>query len=197
MGKVALGGGILAADVTARRIRVVIDPGHGGDAPGAVGHGLREADVNLEVARLVADQLPVPPYIVTLTRNADVTVPLSMRPAIASEHKACLFVSLHCNAACGVTASGFEVFHYPHSVEGQRLARLIHQSTAGVFTVDRGIKSRAGLCVLRETKCPAVLVEMGFISNPAEAKRLASSEFKLCLAKAIARGIAAYRPPGA
>lgn len=177
-----------------RGYRIVIDPGHGGDDPGAVGNGLHEAHVNLAVAKLLAQHLPTPDYEVILTRESDVFVGLSKRVEIANTSKAKLFVSLHCNAVSLIDVNGFEVLHHAKSTFGQKLAKSIHQSAKSMFPTDRGVKERSDLCVLRTTGCPAVLVEMGFISNEKDAKLLASPEFHLCLAKAIARGIVTYKP---
>jgi N-acetylmuramoyl-L-alanine amidase len=177
-----------------RGFRIVLDPGHGGTDPGAVANRLREATINLEVAKLIAYQLPAPQYDVILTREADVFVPLARRSELSNSSRARLFVSLHCNAASSPKANGFEVLHHSTSEAGAKLARSIHLNTKALFREDRGLKARDDLHVLRETDCPAVLVEMGFVTNSKDAHMLASRLFYLSLAKAIASGILAYKP---
>ena len=180
--------------MTPKGYRIVVDPGHGGDDPGAVGHELREARINLAVARLLVEQMPAPEYEVILTRESDAFVGLSHRVEVSNTSKARLFVSLHCNAASSPEANGFEVLYHGKSAAGLKLAKSVHMSTKSLFPKDRGLKPRDDLAVLRLTDCPAILVEMGFVSNPSDARLLVSPQFHLCLAKAIARGILAYKP---
>lgn len=165
---------------------VAIDPGHGGNQPGAVRHGLRECDVNLAVARLIPPLLDG--YETVLTRTADLSLGLWERAAIANKRGASCFVSLHCNSAVNEKAEGFEVFHYKGSKAGKSLASAIYESTKGLFDSKRGVKE-ASFVVLKHTDMPAALVEMGFISNPTEAVMLGKSEFQAELAKAISKGI--------
>lgn len=183
-----------ADKVTPRGLHIVIDPGHGGDDPGAVGHELHEARINLAVAKLLVQQLPTPEYEAILSRESDVFVGVPNRVEASNASRAKLFVSLHCNAASSPEANGFEVLYYTGSVKGKALAEAVHRSTRSLFVRDRGIKERGDLCVLRETDCPAVLVEMGFVTHAGDAQLLARPEFWLCLARQIAAGIRAYKP---
>lgn len=127
-----------------------------------------------------------------LTRASDITVGLFDRAELANKSMASAFVSIHCNAASSPEAEGFEVLHHPKSERGKRLAELINLNTSILFVKNRGLKKRDDLVVLNKTTCPAALVEMGFLSNPREAKMLARPEFRLSLAKAIASGIRSY-----
>lgn len=177
--------------------RIVIDPGHGGE-PGAIGHkGSYEKDINLRVAQKVYEQL----YSfaeVKLTREDDRRLgvteneDLKARAKIANDFKADVFVSIHCNAAGNPNTKGTEVFHFPGSVEGGKLAKAIQSSLIGIGgLVDRGVKAN-NFAVLRETKMPAVLVELAFISNLEEEKLLSSDAFQNQAAKAIVNGIYSY-----
>jgi N-acetylmuramoyl-L-alanine amidase len=191
------------------KVRIVIDPGHGGDDPGAVNavNGLREADVALGIAHALKAVLDArPEYEVFLTRDGDETVPLSERTKLANRMDAHL-VSIHCNAAEDPSAHGAEVWCFAKTnadgteSEGYRLARAIQDELTALDLADRGAKAiydrnerkyiGRKLWVLRKTARPAVLVECGFISNPDEAHMLgdAHGDFRQRLAVAVFRGI--------
>ena len=181
--------------------KVVLDPGHGGYDPGAVGPtGLKEKDVTLAVALKVATYLHSPTFMLVFTRMSD-QVPwpadekrdLAARCSIADACNPDLFVSIHCNSAADRSASGTETFYYPGSAKGKALATAIQAKLVQALgTKDRGVKENAGLAVLRGTKCPAVLAELAFISNPQEEKLLGNRDFQEKAARAIAGGIADY-----
>lgn len=102
-------------------------------------------------------------------------------------------VSIHCNSSAIPTAQGVETLYYPTSTRGQALAQAIQKSiTANIKVRDRGIKERGDLCFLRKTKAPAALVEIGFISNPAELQALKKAHRQKSLADCIAAGIADF-----
>lgn len=171
---------------------IVIDPGHGGDDPGAIGiNNLKEADVNLAIALEVARVLGSLKLRVVLTRNDDRPLSLEDRVAIAEQVKATVFVSIHANSA-GLnrpTINGTETYHYPGSEPSQQLATAIQTSIVqSVQVVDRGVKT-ANFAVLRNTSMPAVLVETGFVTGAQDAAKLANTTFQNQLARAIAMGI--------
>jgi len=189
------------------KVKLVIDPGHGGDDPGAVNGALREADVALRVSHALKDVLDThPEYEVSLTREGDTTVPLSARTGLANRLDAYL-VSIHCNAAENKSAHGAEVWCFANTDTdgaeslGHRLAGAIQDGLVSLGLADRGVKAiydvrqkkyvGRKLWVLRKTKRPAVLVECGFISNSDEAARLGDihGDFRHRLAVAVFRGI--------
>jgi len=192
-----------------KKLKIVIDPGHGGDDPGAVNRetGLREADVALRVAHVLKGIMDTHPgYEAVLTRNGDETVPLRERTDLANREDACL-VSIHCNAAEDTRAHGAEVWCFAEmdedgsQSEGHKVSGAIQDELVSLGLRDRGVKAiydrREGeytgrkLWVLRKTRHPSVLVECAFISNPDEARRLGDEhgDFKERLAMAIFRGI--------
>ncbi|MEW6045018.1 MAG: N-acetylmuramoyl-L-alanine amidase [Bacillota bacterium] len=183
------------------RFKVVIDPGHGGSDPGAIGPtGLREADVTLAVARRVAEII-APHYAVRLTRTDDrglgatPALDLHARAEIANRLDADAYVSIHCNAATTPAAHGVETYSLTTGGTGERLAKAIQaEMLAATGLTDRGVKT-ANFAVLRLTKMPAALVEMAFISNPAEEALLRDASFREKCAQAIARGIKKVVPP--
>ncbi|MGB9825558.1 MAG: N-acetylmuramoyl-L-alanine amidase [Desulfofundulus sp.] len=178
-------------------MRVVLDPGHGGYDPGAIGPvGLKEKDVTLAVALKVARELRRAGVEVILTRESDsvpwpanVTQDLAARCEIANNAGAAPFVSIHCNSASDPSACGTETYCYKPSGESEALARAVQEElVAAVGRPNRGIKT-ANYYVLRRTNMPAVLTELAFISNPQEEQLLASDAIRETCAVAIARGI--------
>ncbi|MFM8673764.1 MAG: N-acetylmuramoyl-L-alanine amidase [Vulcanococcus sp.] len=189
----------LAADglpvVPRGRFRVVIDPGHGGPDPGAVGiGGLRETDVVLDVSLQVARMLQARGVQVLMTRTTEVDVDLPPRVALANSSGADVFVSLHANALSmeRPDVNGIETFFF----EGGRsrsLAEAIQQQLMAISpgTPDRG--ARPGrFFVIRRTVMPSALAEMGFVTGEIDAPRLADPEFRRRLAQAVAAGILNY-----
>ncbi|MCX7970427.1 MAG: N-acetylmuramoyl-L-alanine amidase [Negativicutes bacterium] len=175
---------------------ICVDAGHAGlvSDPGAVGvNGLAECRVNLAVARLLRTLLTGAGCAVLMTRDRDedpASDDLAVRAAMANTGRADIFVSLHCNAAANRAAAGSEVFHHPASREGARLAGCIAGALASCRP-SRGVKT-AGFYLLRATVMPAVLVEMGFLSNPEEAGWLSLASSQHLLAGQIFAGIADY-----
>jgi N-acetylmuramoyl-L-alanine amidase len=173
---------------------VVIDPGHGGPDPGAIGHGgIREKDVVLDVALQVNQLLSQQGLQVMMTRTADVDVDLPPRVALAESSNADIFVSIHANAISmsRPEINGLETYYFA-SREGRELAEAIHNSILQSVTVgDRGIR-QARFYVLRKTTMPSVLVEMGYLTNPQDASNLADPNHRGQMAEAISRGILQY-----
>lgn len=181
-------------------LRIYVDPGHGGKDPGALGHGLREADVALAVALLVADHLRRCGAEVKLSRITDVTKSLEARTDEANAWKATAFVSVHCNAATNPEARGWEIWHTIHEERslGDELAEAIAAQLKRLTPLPaRGTKSRESqvrpgtdyYAVIRATRMPAVITELGFVTNPQDAEYLRSAEGKAKLAEAVARGV--------
>jgi N-acetylmuramoyl-L-alanine amidase len=170
---------------------VVVDPGHGGKDPGAIGYrGLREVDVILPIAQQVAALLEQQGIQAVMTRKDDYFVDLQPRVTMAERTDADLFVSIHANSIGGrPDVQGLETYYYS---SGGRLAQTIHNSILqNVDIRDRGVR-QARFYVLRKSSMPAVLVEVGFVSSPQEAVKLASPNYQSQMARAIARGILQY-----
>ncbi len=171
---------------------VLIDPGHGGRDPGAVGRGgLQEKKVVLPVSLKVVEELRRRGVNAQLTRSSDQTVDLAPRVRRAEGLKADIFVSIHANAISlsRPEVNGLETFYYQ---TGTRLARNIHRSVLQSVNVkDRRIR-QARFYVLRKTSMPAVLVELGYVTGRIDAPRLATKAHRDQLAVAIAKGIINY-----
>ncbi len=172
---------------------VVIDPGHGGKDPGAISvHGDKEKAIVLEVAQIVTDELLRRGADARLTRTDDRFVELEDRSAMANRLRADLFVSIHADAARNRAARGFTVYvsRQPGRAS-QAAADAIARRLQATGAASRGRKE-ANYRVLVTTTCPAVLVELGYLSHFGEAARLAMPAYRRQLAQAVADGIADY-----
>uniref|UniRef100_A0ACD5GSS4 N-acetylmuramoyl-L-alanine amidase family protein n=1 Tax=Desertifilum tharense IPPAS B-1220 TaxID=1781255 RepID=A0ACD5GSS4_9CYAN len=174
------------------RVVVVVDPGHGGRDPGAVGiGGLQEKVVVMDISQQVAAILQQNGIQAVLTRTSDVEIDLEPRVRMARQMNATLFVSIHANAISmsRPDVNGLETYYYQ---SGLGLARTIHNSILqSTGMPDRGVR-QARFYVLRQTSMPAVLVETGFVTGREDAARLANPAFRRQMAEAIARGIIQY-----
>ncbi len=172
------------------RVVVVIDPGHGGSDPGAVGvGGLREKDVVLPISQEVAQILERNGVSAVMTRTDDRTIDLTPRVQMANRLDGTVFVSIHANAATRAGATGVETFYYQ---TGLSLATYIQNSILANFNMtNRGVK-QARFYVLRNTTMPSALVEVGFVTNTYDASILADPGQRSGMAAAIAQGILQY-----
>lgn len=222
---------------------VVIDPGHGGNDPGAVSGGVREKDLVLDVGLRLGKKIrdAYPDVKVIYTRSTDVFIPLYARADIANRNKADLFISLHANWVKESVARGTETFtlglhksqenlevamkensvilleeDYSANYEGfnpdeaesyimfenmqaeyqtqsiDLAARVQDEFTSNLKLINRGVK-QAGFLVLKQSTMPAVLVEMGFISNPAERNFLISAAGKEKVAESVFKAFSTYK----
>ncbi|MGM0437505.1 MAG: N-acetylmuramoyl-L-alanine amidase family protein [Bacillota bacterium] len=176
--------------------KVCIDPGHGGKDPGATGGTepqIKESRIVFAISCILAQKLINNGYNPYLTRRGVEYIDLNKRAKIANNLNADLFISIHNNAFSSGSPSGIETLFYPGSKNGQLLAEHIQNSfIINLQRDDRGIKPRDNLAVLRETAMPAVLCEIGFITNNTEKKLLQDDNFQLLAAESIFNGIQKY-----
>lgn len=190
---------------------VVIDAGHGGKDPGALGRDeegnimydedgqeyIKEKDINLIVAKKVYDYLDEKGINAILTRSNDVYLELRDIAHTANKEEAHLFVSIHCNSVDGIsTAEGVEVLYFDKETDGDfgisskdYADKILEEIIDGVDTIGRGLKERPGLAVLKWTEMPAALVELGFVTNSNDQERLLNKSWRNSVAEAIAEGI--------
>ena len=172
---------------------IAINPGHyvGSENydPGACNDSLRlrEVDINIAVAQRLYDKLKNTSYDLVYIHRGE----LWEITEASDEAGADLFVSIHCNSAASECANGTETFYCEGSTEGEQLADLVQEEMTGLGLTDRGTKCNS-LYVTRHTNAVAVLVELGFLSNPEEGARLGSEEFQEAAADALFRGISRY-----
>ena len=218
--------------------KVVIDAGHGGNDPGAIGgRGLREKDVTLDIAKRLKSELECEGFQVRLTRSDDRFIPLAKRAQIANDCQADFFVSIHVNAARMKNAKGFEVYYlaeagdeaakqlaqkenaclkfedssynlkHSNNLEGilwdlvstenraesiQLASDICKEARKSLWVHQRGVKS-AQFYVLKGARMPAILVEVGFITNRDEEEKLKTDNYRDSVSGAIAKGILDYR----
>ena len=180
---------------------VVIDPGHGGQQPGTAHHGVVEKDLVLTISHMVMEYLNRNPNIrAYMTRHGDTTVLNSWRAEFANEKGADLFVSIHANAVNNRPhVSGIETWFVDHpreagwSFTSRQFATIMQRNMIrATGAVDRGLMQSQGtrqIIVLRDTYMPAVLLEVGFLTNQAEAALLATNAYQRIIARSIYEGI--------
>lgn len=174
---------------------VVLDPGHGGDDPGAIVGEAMEKDINLAVALLVQEQLSEQEGVtVLMTRNQDVFLTLTDRAELANKENADLYISIHANALENNDSfAGIFTFYHPKKSSDKAVAETIQSSIISISGgFDRGIRSE-DYAVLRETNMPAVLIETGFMTCPEELNMLLDADYQKLLAQGIAQGILAFQ----
>ncbi|MEM8804916.1 MAG: N-acetylmuramoyl-L-alanine amidase [Cyanobacteria bacterium P01_G01_bin.38] len=179
--------------VPSGRYVVVIDPGHGGRDPGAVGiNDLYEKDVVFPISQRVATTLRDQGVEVVLTRTSDYELDLEPRVQIAERSNATVFVSIHANAISlsRPDVNGLETYYT--SDEGARFARVVHDIILRNMGMnDRGSR-RARFYVIRHTSMPAILIETGFVTGAEDYRNLSSSRWRDRMADSIAQGILTY-----
>jgi N-acetylmuramoyl-L-alanine amidase len=212
--------------------KIVIDPGHGGEDPGACGkNGTKEKDVNLQVSKILKKLIEKELKLeVILTRERDTFLSLGERSKIANTEKADIFLSIHCNASKNPFSSGPEVYFLSEAKtdweravealenaslkfemsekeaktlldailsdlaqteflkESQKLAEFLQKNLVSDENLDRGVK-QAGFYVLLGAYMPSALIEIGFITNPEEEKKLRDENYIEKICKKILKGL--------
>lgn len=221
---------------------ITIDPGHGGSDNGAVYGKAREADITLNVAKLLQKNLNANHGVIAkLTRNKDITLSLPERVEISTGEKSDLFVSLHANASPDQRARGLEIYFQNQMAADEEAMYLAHlenqlvkdphreadnnlEKKSDVLAIIEDLKKQANMkksfslsqvllknwledgttkthniirqapfYVVSKTDAPAVLVELGFISNPKESLRLVQPSYQADLAARLAKGLLEYK----
>jgi N-acetylmuramoyl-L-alanine amidase len=203
--------GLLLLPYPAFATTVVIDPGHGGSDPGAIGvNGLQEKAVNLDIALKVKNELMSKGISVIMTREEDRYLSLAQRVEFTNAQNADLFVSIHANWYSNPASSGAMVLYYdaqypqesyPASREmtalssySKQLAQNILQPYLAVTNLPSyGLIPRS-VYVVRNGTIPSALIETAFLSNSSDAAKLADNTVRTQMAKGIAEGIAAFKP---
>lgn len=177
------------------KLLVVIDPGHGGYQPGAVYKSeVLEKDLNLDIALRLNSLLEEAGIETVMTRDEDVFVGLHERADMANRLEADLFISIHNNWIDSPSFGGTMTLYYPsnnddQALSGKRFAEIIQEELlSNLGTTNRKVIPRPDLVVLNSTKMPAVLAEIGFISNESDRKKLMTPEFRQKAAEALKKG---------
>jgi len=176
---------------TLNGVTIVLDPGHGGNDQGTAGlRNTIEKEITLKTAELLRSKLQQAGANVYLTRESDVYVGLQKRVAMAHQQAADAFISIHYDASEDRTISGFTTYYY-HSYQ-ESLAQYVHEGVAKQLSLrDRGVQ-KGNYLVLRENKQNAVLLELGYLSNPGEEKVINTDHFREQATMGIYEGILKY-----
>ncbi len=169
---------------------IIIDPGHGGTDCGATRNGIFEKDITLDISKRVVKLLKKKDYVVEMTRTSDQTVSLQDRVEISETFNPDIYVSIHVNSSNSEAPHGIETHYYKDN--SLDLAKNLHAAMLNnVNANDRGL-FKSKFYVINHTTAPAVLVEIGFLSNPEERAQIVSEARKQATAKAIVEGINDY-----
>lgn len=206
--------GSISTEDTKQRT-VIIDAGHGGEDPGAVGDsGLKEKDVTLKIAFKVKELLEKENYKVIMTRTEDILQykentteiydkrkqDLTRRKQIMDDSGADIVVSIHLNKFSQPQYFGAQVFYPPDSPESRKLAQTLQSilkekvdpANTRVAMEKKPPQGQKPIMILRDLKTTTVIVECGFLSNPEEERKLGTDEYQDKLADAIKEGIIKY-----
>lgn len=179
---------------------IVVDAGHGGIDPGAVGPaGTLEKDVNLAVAKRLCEILSQAGAVVVMTREDDKSysdkkkTDLDARIALAEKQQADIFLSIQGNALKSSRWTGAQTFYHPRSEEGKRLAVCVQQEMGRILkNTKRQARPHTEAYILRQLTMPAAVIEVGFMSNPQEEKMLNDPYYQGKVAWSIYAGIVKY-----
>ena len=180
----------ITASIRNPKGRIVVDAGHGGKDQGSSRAGVLEKDLNLACATYLVDALKRRGLEVYTTRTTDKFLELREISAIANKYDPDLFVSIHHNASTDPSIAGLETYYYHYP--SVALAKAVHASLVGALPIkDRGVR-RAQFYVINHTTAPAILVELGYLSNAGERAEVNTTARQKKSAEAVADGIVEY-----
>lgn len=184
---------------------IAVDPGHGGYDPGAVWQDIYEKEINLEISKVLVDRLENYGAKVVLTRDGDYNYAiagmhgrdakrydLNQRIELINHHHADIVITVHVNSIRNSSYEGAEAFYHARSLEGQKLSLEIQHELRTITGMKKRIAKTSNCFMLLKTKAPAVLVEVGYLSNEHERKLLQDPEYIDLLAQKITNGIVRY-----
>jgi N-acetylmuramoyl-L-alanine amidase len=170
-------------------IKVIIDPGHGGKDPGTLYGDIFEKDITFVISQKVEKLLTKEGYTVLMTREGDSFINKYGRVEFANKQDTALYVSIHCNFLEYGKANGIEIYYGAKGNADKLLASEIHKEIIKeTGAADRG-KKPEDYVVIRDVKAPAVLVEVGYLSDEEERKKLGMDDYQDKLAVGITKGI--------
>jgi N-acetylmuramoyl-L-alanine amidase len=186
---------------------IVIDPGHGGIDPGAVGYNdIKEKDIVLNVSKQLQSLLSHAGAKVYMTRESDIDLSISEsgslltrkredlknRVELANKNKADLYLSIHVNAFPSSQWYGAQTFYQRNQPESKKLAQAVQSELINIMGNTTRVAKPEDFFTTRNTKMAAVIIELGFISNPKEARLLTQKNYQRKLTNAIYRGVVKY-----
>lgn len=182
---------------------IYIDPGHGGNDPGAMYKDVLEKDINLEISKLLKNELTKKGATVYLTRNGDydLSVPntinnkrsdLSRRGNVINKSNCDLFLSIHLNAESSSSWHGAQVFYNSKLKENEEIAKIFQNLFKEKLNSDRNYKKDNTLYLQNRITRPGVLLELGFLSNPNERYLLQTDNYQKKIVNVIIEGLELY-----
>ena len=182
---------------------IYIDPGHGGNDPGAMYKDVLEKDINLEISKLLKNELTKKGATVYLTRNGDydLSVPntinnkrsdLSRRGNVINKSNCDLFLSIHLNAESSSSWHGAQVFYNCKLKENEEIAKIFQNLFKEKLNSDRNYKKDNTLYLQNRITRPGVLLELGFLSNPNERYLLQTDNYQKKIVNVIIEGVELY-----
>lgn len=174
---------------------IVIDAGHGGNDPGATSPFSRttEKELNLIIAKKLERRLKALDYKVVMTRTDDTLIGLYDRAGRANALGADVFLSIHFNASTKQDPNGIEMLYVPDGRDSQNFAQLLQNEVVkATGATSIGLIERPNLVVIRETQMPAVLAELGFLTNPTEEQRILMDGYQESLVEGMVNAILKY-----
>lgn len=196
-------------DAEGEGLVIVVDPGHGGFDPGKVGiNNILEKDINLQIALKLKECMSKQGIHVIMTRETDTGLysdnasnkkreDLKNRVILANSCNALAVVSIHQNSYSDHGCKGAQVFYHQNSEQGKLLAGYIQEAFKIIVDPNnhRDIKANDSYYILKETSCPTVIVECGFLSNSEEAALLSTSDYQNKICEAICKAVITYLKP--
>lgn len=171
-------------------LSICLDAGHGGDDNGTQSGSVIEKDVNLSITKIVASLLKEAGATVTLVRESDVYVDLANRTTFGNQTEADLFVSLHCNYyEADASIKGLEIYYHRNSETSKQYAESITQLLRGTHITDVRDSSQENMQVLRNSSIPAIMIEMGFLSNAEDLELLSDPLYQEYFARVLVESI--------
>lgn len=178
--------------------KVAVDPGHGGIDTGTHYNLIYEKNINLVIGKYLSEELKEANIIPIMTRVDDSlfkksrSKDLKHRPMVAEKEKVDLFISIHVNNFPSPNPRGSQVFYKKNSKESKKLAEELKESLIEINTVNNRESKPGDYYVLNKVECPAVLIEVGFISNSEDRKNLIDEKYQKNIARAISKGLIDY-----
>lgn len=171
---------------------IVIDPGHGGEDPGAVVNfsEKHEADHTLTTALLVKKELEAMGAKVILTRTSDTSVSLAERAEISNKNNANAFISIHFDSSEDDSASGTTAYYY--SDKSESLSQTVNKYLSRNLPLKNQGSRFQNFMVLRDNARPSILLELGYLNNQGDNKVISSEEYQQNIAKSIANALKEY-----
>lgn len=175
---------------------IIIDAGHGGSDGGAVGDGgIIEKDINLAISLTMRDIFTANGFDVIMTRDTDISIhdegvkgtrnqkvsDIHNRLAVVESHPDAIFLSVHQNKFTSAGSKGAQIFYSPNNPQSEQLAAILQEEFISALQPENHRKYKRAdknLYLMYHAKCPSVLVECGFLSNPEEARRLTDTEYQ-------------------